>query len=377
MFKKEISGHYSKWDQLFRMVNSPKVFEVLKNCIKTGKIFSGTEKRRFSLLVQSELKKAFETQYKNPVDERENNVASTSTRKMQLYESRSYFDGKNTTDQAKKNEAIFLKLLKNPNFKTTFQEDWKKQYGVAFGPLYYKNVIREARETLTTLINTSGLPDHNFEIVPTYSDYWTFVKDNPVEMSGLLVESGLGNTFKKLVLEEGWSFQKIWENPKKRQALEQNKRLHRLVEAYMNFFNLENALSDVSKYLELHAKAYTQKTQEKEEAKQSKKEEWVIEVYDKRLTNTKKRLKEASLKFEETLNKITKTEFFGMLKLSVRWKSILKQNKDALSNAEQEKQALQQLLEKTAFVSQDLLAISIEESIELGPYLKLFCSSLK
>lgn len=79
------------------------------------------------------------------------------------------------------------------------------------------------------------------------------------------------------------------------------------------------------------------------------------------------------MKFEETLDKIIKTEFFDMLKLSLKWKHLFEKNANTLSESERNEQALKHLLSEEAFISQNLSNVLEKANITLGKHLKLFC----
>ena len=202
---KEIDELYWKWGRLFRMVNSPHVFFVLRKNLKSDKE------------LQEALRKDFETQYKNPCTERENSTAKTSTQTIQLLDARTYFDGKCDTIQTKRELKKIKKLLKESCLEASFTKAWEKHYGLPLQPIYYKSPIVEAREALNALINGEVVLNHNFDDVPTYSQYSVLVNNNSVEMSGTLFRSGLIITFKRY-LEEGGTFEKLCNDPKKKRS---------------------------------------------------------------------------------------------------------------------------------------------------------------
>ena len=142
----------------------------------------------------------------------------------------------------------------------------------------------------------------------------------------------------------------------------------------MAFFDSEKALSDTATYLKLHAEIYTRSIREKQDAEESKKADWVIVEYRNRIAYTRDRLEKAYVKFEATLEKITKTSFFNMIKLTVQLKQILENNGRTPQDFEPKKQALQLLLEDAVFPSPKIAESLEKAGIQLGPFLKLVCS---
>lgn len=362
--KTQVNNNYVKWNQLFRMINSPNMFEVLKNSIHAIR----QEGNRRQLL--AELKQDFETQYKNPGAERESSAATSLTQKKRLYDTRNYFDGKNSTNQAKQEHENFTKILEQSPFKETFTGEWEKQYGEPFKPVYLNSLLVEARRALEALINSDFLSNYDFSDVPTYSDYWDFVASNQVEMSTFCMSSGVTQSFKLFIINGG-TFQEIWNDPVKRKELEQNKKLHRLVTAYIPFFNLENTLSNVSYYIKMRTKIYSQLVCEKQEAEQSKKAEWVLVEYDRRIANIQYGLEKAYLRLEDTLANIIQTEFFQMLKLVAKRRHFLESKGEMLSEKEQKEQVLLQLGDEVVFSLEDSAVVLAKTSIKLGSDLEL------
>ncbi|MBS4169915.1 hypothetical protein [Neochlamydia sp. AcF95] len=344
----EINFYYTKWDRLFRMVSSPKVFEALKKNISS--LFN----KESRAALHSELTQDFQDQYK--IASKEYSVANSDGQKICLYDARVYFEGKNDMNQAKQQHENFMKLQAKPDLKDKFLEEWEEQYGEPLKPLLYKNLIVEAREAVSTILGSNKLFNPNFDDAPNYSMYWTFMEENysvRMRMFVFIITSGLKRSFKHSILE-GMTFQKIWDNPVKRQLLEKNKRMHKLIKAYIPFFELENTLSDLSHFLKSQYNTYVNLLREKENAEQLKKEDWVLSHYNKRLKYVQYRFEKVYLRFKDTLDKIARADFFNMLKLWVKRKHFLENNGELLSDGEQKEQSLEMLFGENAITTQEL-----------------------
>lgn len=302
-----INEIYLHLDKLFRMISRPQVFEVIKSNLEAL--------NRWKLL--AELKKDFEVQYTTPNVVRESPVASTEVKTICLFEADTYFAGKNKTAVAKETQETLMSLLESTSLIASFSQEWEDCFGTPLKPLYYQNIIAEAREALDHLLNTGYLPDHDFSEMPSYGDYWTFVANNTVTMTTRSMGSGLKESFKLFMLNGG-SFQKLWNDPEKRIALESDPRLCKLIETYIAFFNLENALSNVTYYLKIQVNAYSQLQEEKLNAMFAQEESWQIDEYQRRLANIKFNIENSCLKLNRILDDITKTEFFRIMKLSLK-----------------------------------------------------------
>ncbi|MBS4165080.1 hypothetical protein NEOC65_000127 [Neochlamydia sp. AcF65] len=346
--EEEINFYYSKWDRLFRMVSSPKVFEALRKNISSLFI---SESR---VALQLELMEDFQEQYK--IANLEDSFARSLDhgQEIHLFNARVYFDGKNDTNQAIQQHENFMRLLANSELKNKFLKEWEEQFGEPFKPLYYKSLIVEARESTAVIIGSGSLPDHDFDDVATYSMYWKFVEDNyPVCMSVPINTSRRARSFKQCMVE-GMTFQKIWDDPAKRQVLENNKRTCNLIKAYMSFFDLESTFLDLSSFLKLQCNRYNDLLCKKEKAEQQKKEDWILSHYNKRLKYVQYCFEKVYLRFKDTLDKIARADFFNMLKLWVKRKHFLENNGEILSDGEQKEQALKLLFEERAITTQEL-----------------------
>lgn len=177
-------------------------------------------------------------------------------------------------------------------------------------------------------------------------------------------------SFKQFLLNGG-TFQQIGDDPARRQALEQDKRLHNLLKGYISFFELENRLSNLFFYLKEHIEIYSRLMREKQEAEQMQKE-WVVLEYDRRIDNTKYRLQKTHASLKDTVAKIVKTEFFQMLKLMEKRKHFIDSQGGILSEEEQKKRALIQLRGEEAFSYSDVANVFADIGIQLGSDLELY-----
>lgn len=320
----KVNPIYDKWSKLFRMIAGPALFDLLQGYLKKP-----TDKQRKKAVCEA-VKKDFEVQYLHPCEERENSNAKADGKEIQLYDPRSYFDGKLDTHQAKEDFKRFMSLSNTSAFKKDFLQEWQTGYGVPFGPLYYNNLIIEAREALMTLTNSNRLPDHNFDDVPTYPDYWTFVSDHKVEMFIISQSTGLMTTLKQLVLEN-ITFDALERDPKKQNALSENPRLRQLINAYMGFYTLENELSDTSYYIKFHGESYLKLIKAREKAVQIQQEKWILAEFDRRIAHARHRLETGWKTFTATLEKIRQTDFFTLLTLWIKWRHFLKNGDKKLS----------------------------------------------
>ena len=330
-----LRDHYLHWSALFRMVHNPQTFITLKSHVHTRFKSPCTKE------IARTLKEDFETQYKIPPAEREISTAKIDEDMMMLlYDSRTYFDFKNYKIQAIHEHQSFTVLLKKLNLETSFKMLWEKHFCEPLQRLYYANPIKGARQAINSLLTHSGiLPNYNLDDIPTYSDYWSFVLDNIVTMTSTYMNTGLYQSFKSFILEEG-SFENITKDPQKKQALRENNALCKLVKDYILFCRLEITHSDRIQYLKQQTETYNRLQAEKQEALKQTKEDWVVREYDERIKCTLERKNRAQKRLDDVRAQIAQTEFFEMLKLWIRRKCILKNTQDIASEDEQKKQAL-------------------------------------
>lgn len=367
--RKLLNGYYKKWGQLFRMVHSPDLFKTLKNNANQLQ----TEKRLKT--IQNELQRDFEAQYKTPAGEREDSTASTATRTIKLYDVRSYFNGKYATHQAMQEHVSFMERLHSMPESLALQEEQQKLFSEPFQPAYYSNLIIEAREALDTLIRMDQLPDSNFEEVPTYADYWTFVRSNPVHMAATMWGTGSRSSFKQFI-KEGGTFQKLIDDPKKREALQQNQRMCNLIKAYTDFFRFEEVIGDLLYNIKFKAEIHIRLSREKQEAEDEGKSEWVSE-YSRRFDNVGYGLNRAFLKLEEKLSEVSRTDFFKMLKFWEKRKHVLVDKSAILSEETQFKKALQALIGEGCFSISELADLIDGVNIKPGPLFSIILHQMK
>lgn len=356
---------YSKWDQLFRMVRDPKTFEFLeKNLHRLGRPKCIKE-------FQSVLENDLAMQYRKPPADREMSTAKTSDKEVELFEVRSYFDGKLFTEQVKNNHSNLMKLIKASAHGNHLCEEWVQLYGEPMKPIYYDNLIEEARMTINKIIHSSELDTHDFDSVCTFSQYWKFIEENAdIRMHSTVISSGVTPSFKKYILE-GKTLHEIKKNPEKQKALESDRRLHRIVEAYMDFCLLENNLYDTTYYFKTLIEKSIQTKEDILHAEGAKSEPWMIEEHKYRLGFTKKSIESTLHKMEGILSKIINTQFFKMLKLREKIKHFSNTEGEILTESDQEKLALEGLLYENFDLNKLVHVLEIE-NISVGPLFKLF-----
>ncbi|MFI5344668.1 MAG: hypothetical protein ACHQUC_10675, partial [Chlamydiales bacterium] len=159
---------YLRWDVLLRWITDPKIFELLIECIQNN------SKERIEKL-QNALREELETQYKTPLGERENFAAVAGQESIKLLDVRSYF---NHQDQVRGSEQMHRDFVNGNHPLKIILKHLKLFRSNSLQPVYhYKNLTLEVTSVLYSLIFDQTLPNENGQ-VPTYSDYWQFVKNH-------------------------------------------------------------------------------------------------------------------------------------------------------------------------------------------------------
>lgn len=295
---------YKKCEALFRIITKPKLFKILqgRNRNQTEIIAAITE----DLL----------DQFKHPILGEES-MAKTGENAILLYHPRSYFPAKQEDARLKQDSD---KLIG----QTAYIVEWESLFHEPFKLTYHRNPIIEVREMIDCLFTKNTLPNYEFALMPTYTDYWNFVNEHPfVEMTTISRTSGLQKSFKMWVLKEGWDFERILQDGERKLLLEQNKRSYTLIETYIPFLELENELSNIAARLITHSERLNALSQRKENLKPT--EGWEQNLLHARINQAERGIELARKEIHKMKIKILETDFFKIFQLFANYQYFTEQ----------------------------------------------------